>query len=349
MLKNIIKFNSFVWKAILIASFSSFLVACSEDKIVLETIGPDSGGPDSGVITDPIVTTERRMTIDGNKVKYFSNYSIEASSDDYYRAIIVIHGTGRNSDDYYNYAKTAITAEDMTNNTLLFAPKFQTLDDDPASDEHYWKSSGWKKGSKAKNGNRTSSFAIIDDMLTKISTSFPNVTKITIVGHSAGGQFVQRYAALNNIEQTLRININVYYVVANPSSFVYPTNYRPGSTSSCSNFDKYKYGLENMPSYMHYTNTKYQTNEPIIENLLSRSVYILLGTTDTTDAHSLDTSCEGNAQGPHRYARGVSYFNHVKSLRANVNHTKIDIQGVGHSSNDMFNSLKGRRTILQLN
>jgi len=48
---------------------------------------------------------------------------------------------------------------------------------------------------------------------------FLNLRSIVLAGHSGEGQFMQRYAAVNQMEQKLGVSIR--YVVANPSSYLY--------------------------------------------------------------------------------------------------------------------------------
>ena len=55
--------------------------------------------------------------------------------------------------------------------------------------------------------------------------TFPNLSKIVVAGHSAGGQVVTRYEMTNKIHNTPGVTIT--YVVANPSSSAWPVAVRP--------------------------------------------------------------------------------------------------------------------------
>ena len=67
-----------------------------------------------------------------------------------------------------------------------------------------------------------SSFEVIDRLIDVSVKQNPNIHRIIILGHSAGGQFVVRYAAINNQhEPLLKKGITVRYIVANPSSYPY--------------------------------------------------------------------------------------------------------------------------------
>ncbi|WP_299413214.1 hypothetical protein [Acaryochloris sp. IP29b_bin.148] len=288
-----------------------------------------------------------RLTVDGWKVEYWRNHPIGTPSDNYNQAVIVIHGNSRNADDYYDYVMQAAETQSQLNTTLIVSPKFKVLSDSPADDELYWSSSGWKKGFKSKNGSFTPSFRVVDHILGKINNNFPNISFVTIVGHSAGGQFVQRYAALNQKQQALRSDLSVRYVVANPGSYMYLDSTRSENISGCTDYDNYKYGMANLPGVLSYTKL---SKTQIRNQITSRSIYLLLGTQDNDpNSNSLDTSCKANAQGFNRYARGLLYYQHVKCLNSSANHIKVEVNGVGHSGKKMFNATEGRKVIFDDN
>lgn len=276
-----------------------------------------------------------RLTINGYKLRYYRNTAIENPNGEanYSQAVVVVHGSSRNADDYYNNMATAAQIHGRLNNTLLMAPLFQELDDQPAADELYW-SGGWRQGFKAVNGNRPSSFSVMDFLLEQISQNFPTISTVTVAGHSAGGQYVQRYAALNTFDQSSPITIR--YVVANPSSYMFIRK----------SWD-YKYGTGTLPSSLAYTNLKHRT---IKSQLLARQVFVLLGSDDNDpNANLLDKSPEAMKQGQHRLKRGQSYYSHIvrKAAKANtmVNHFLSIVPGVGHSNSGVFQSVEGRQVI----
>lgn len=169
----------------------------------------------------------------GKKVEYYRNHPLTGSPE-FNRAVIVIHGWGRNADVYYD---SVMQAKDVFpgigDNALVIAPRFQSTDDGPAEDELYWSEGGWSKGEDSLDGASFSSFSVADGLLESISTRFPNVTEIVIAGHGAGAQFVQRYAGIGDDALNVRCDIKVRYVVSNPGSYMFPTPERPRSTSGC--------------------------------------------------------------------------------------------------------------------
>ena len=283
------------------------------------------------------------VAVDDMLVEYWGSHSIDEPSNDFENAVVVIHGANRNPDTYFEYIEAAAIHENILSTTLIIAPKFKTEEDEPDENELYWSSSGWKIGYKAKNGNRTPSFKVIDEILMKIQANFLNVNFLSIIGHSAGGQFVQRFAAISEIENELREDLIIRYAVANPGSYMFLTSDRPESTYNCMEFDEYKYGISNLPDVLNYTNL---SKDRIRLQLLSRSVYILLGKEDNDpESYLLDTTCEANSQGFNRFERGINYLNHIYNLDSNANHTKIEIDDVGHSLNQIMNTKEGRLAV----
>ena len=111
---------------------------------------------------------------------------------------------------------------------------------------------------------------------------YPNLAPVVIAGHSAGGQFVQRYS-LGSPGAPEGAAIPVRYVVMNPSSYMYFDTRRPdgkegfaparGSMRCLVN--AYKYGAEGRNDYM--------TAEPLaamVQRYRRRDVVYLLGGAD---------------------------------------------------------------------
>lgn len=95
-----------------------------------------------------------------------------------------------------------------------------------------------------------------------------------------------------------KAGVRVRYVVANPSSYVYFSEDRPLKTTgfarytgSCTGFNRWKYGVEEAPSYVGQVSFV-----DVEEGYSRRDVIYLLGKADT-DRHDrdLDVSCEGEA------------------------------------------------------
>jgi len=192
-----------------------------------------------------------------------------------------------------------------------------------------------------------SSYAALDEIIARIGDrkQFPDVKQIVIAGHSGGAQVVQRYALLGHDQPALKAaDIQVRYVIANPSSYAYFDERRPVAFShaGCPNFNRWKYGLTDLPAY-----AKGQNAKQLEENYVKRDVVYLLGQQDSDPKQpALDKSCEAQAQGANRLARGRNYFAYLKRLHPQgLSQQLIEVPGVGHDGDGMFNSPQGQKAL----
>jgi pimeloyl-ACP methyl ester carboxylesterase len=261
------------------------------------------------------------------------------------RAVVMIHGTNRNAVDYFDYASAAVPAD-----VLVVAPRFKTSSDAPRSTELLWTSSGWKQGGES-TGSRPwhiSSFEAADEVVRVLRVAFPDLGVIVVAGHSAGGQFVQRYAATN-------IDARVHFVVANPSSYLYLGRERPTesggfavpSGSGCSSYNHYKYGLQDIAAdapYMAEVGASALT-----ARYRDADVTYLLGALDTDpNAPDLDLTCEAKLQGASRFERGQQFYRHLAMTFGDgvtAQHHLAVVPGVGHDARLMFASGAGRAAL----
>ncbi|MFA7297174.1 MAG: hypothetical protein WC211_08340 [Dehalococcoidia bacterium] len=261
------------------------------------------------------------------------------------RAVVMIHGTNRNAVDYFDYASAAVPAD-----VLVVAPRFKTSSDAPRSTELLWSSSGWKQGGES-TGTRPwhiSSFEAADEVVRDLRTTFPDLDVIVVAGHSAGGQFVQRYAATN-------VDARMHFVVANPSSYLYFGRERPTEgggfavpASGCSSYNHYKYGLQDLADDAPYM------AEVGASALTSRyrdaRVTYLLGALDTDpNAADLDVTCGAALQGASRFERGQQFHRHLSMVfgeGVTAQHRLSVVPGVGHEARSMFGSAAGRAALL---
>lgn len=300
------------------------------------------------------------------RIPYYRNLVLSGSYPAVTRAVVMIHGTNRNGGTSLDNMVTAAAVAGVPDTTaLMIAPQFLTEEDISAkhlsSDMLYWDQEGWKQGDYSlatiadPRPDSISTFALVDSILYRIASNNPNLQLITVAGHSAGGQFVNRYAAANTIEQALysEFGVTVHYVAANPSSYLYFDAQRvvPGTMDefdiptvetmqACPDYDTYKYGLVQPNPYVSNV-----WAGQLMAQFASRQVMCLLGgiDTSTTDAN-LDTTCAAGAQGPYRLARGIIYQNYLKLMfgpSVLSRHGVEVIAGVGHDSNGMFTSLCG--------
>lgn len=278
----------------------------------------------------------------------YSNQSLGTYGKITKHAFIVIHGNNRNAHDYLQYLCTAAGTTSKSN-MLIIAPQFPTIDDIRTQSSHvnplYWSSHGWKIGNKSMGECRISSFAVLEQVITQIIRTTPYLESICIIGHSAGGQFVNRFAAGNSIED-LYPSIQFRYAIANPSSYLYFSPERAVQSIkgkfqiplTSPAYDEYKYGIASIP------NTKYMSDvgkEELARRYSQRKVNYFLGSNDIFKDSELDINPPAMLQGNNRFERGNIYFDyliHFFGHQIQENHRKIILPGVGHSPIQVFNS-----------
>ena len=262
------------------------------------------------------------------------------------RVLIIVHGRLRNADTYLRSAETAAGHAGQQGTTLIIAPQFLNEQDvarhQLPSDILRWQGNDWMAGGLSTGPNPVSSFQVLDDIVARVSDrqQFPEVKEIVIAGHSGGAQVVQRYALLAHGQY----RISPRFVIANPSSYAYFDGQRPMAFApgSCPGFDRWKYGLQNLPAY-----AAGQTPAQLEETYIKRDIVYLLGQQDIDPEHpALDKSCEAQTQGPYRLLRGHFFFDYLTRRHpAGLNQRLVEVPGVGHSGEGMFNSAQGLKAL----
>jgi hypothetical protein len=263
------------------------------------------------------------------------------------RAVIVIHGWVRR--DLTSGDRAAIKAGPAAQDAIIITPQFLTATDIQAhqlpADMLHWGRDGWKTGYDAHGPAPISSFSVIDTIFARLAdkTLFPSLKLVVLAGHSAGGQLVQRYAAVGRGQApVLARGIAIRYVVANPSSYLYFGTQRPVATSEaqCARFNRWEYGLSGgLPPYIEQP----VSPSELEKHYLAQDIVYLFGLDDNDPNHiELDRSCGGEAEGPTRLARGRNYVAYLHSQdEAHFSQRVLEVPGVGHSSSHMYASACG--------
>jgi pimeloyl-ACP methyl ester carboxylesterase len=277
------------------------------------------------------------------------------------RVLIVFHGRQRNADVYNESGYEAIKkAGRAGEGTLLITPQFLEQVDTAAyglsANVLRWEPEQWMSGANAMNAP-VSSFDAIDSILVRLGDRhlFPNLKAVVLVGHSAGGQLLQRYAVAGQGGDALeKAGIHVRYVVANPSSYLYFSAERPElkpknefsfttpAETCAGEYNRWKYGVLDPPPY-----AASEDFAEVEKRYIRREVVYLLGTGDTDPNHpALDKSCSGEKEGPYRFFRGKAYFRYLQ-----MRHPELDgdlsrqqlwtVPGVEHDGDKMLNSKCG--------
>ena len=278
----------------------------------------------------------------------YRTFPLDAKNERITRALIVIHGTNRDADNYFRTALASAFLAGALEDAVVIVPRIASstggCHDTLAPNEVSYSCTGdsWRSGGVASNNEKLTSFDFVDEILRKLASrqAFPNLQSIVVAGHSAGGQFVNRYEMSNHVHETLGVPVS--YVVANPSSYAYLDNTRPvregaefrvySDGRNCTTFDRWPYGLQGRTGYASQL-----TNEQLRTQLASRPVTYLLGEIDILPLGGFDGSCPAMAQGPTRLARGQAFAKYVTEKFAARHQVQL-VELCGHNARCMFTS-----------
>ena len=290
----------------------------------------------------------------------YANHDLSGDLRGIRQVVFIFHGLQRNGDHYFDAGQKLLAASGRDPaEVLLLAPNYPGV---PDRDKGFdgmpvWGTTDWAAGLDARGvGFDLSSFAVIDDLMGWLTdrARMPELGTIIVAGHSAGGQLVQRYAALNRVDEGIRTSgMDVRYVVANPSSYLYFNALRPAGDrfadydrALCPGYDDYRYGMQHMIPYAAGTN-----GQTLFKRYAYRAVTYLLGTADNDPNHRvIDKSCPAQAQGATRLARGRAYVRYERLLAgkaARIHHLAYEVNGVGHDQAGMFGSTCGLMALFQ--
>jgi pimeloyl-ACP methyl ester carboxylesterase len=296
-------------------------------------------------------------------VVIYRNFSPNEANSTVDKALIMVHGAQRNGDGYFATALAAAAATGNLLHTIVIAPAFRGREgrgcNDPVEPgELFFTCQGWNAGFPAVDEKSANSFAAMDRILTLLNdrTKFPKLKSIVVAGHSGGGQFMQRYAATNKVEETMKIPVR--YVVGNPSSYVYLDAKRPptganctaegsctgtfgaySDRSNCTTYNNYRYGLEGLSGYAEEVGA-----DKIRVQFPGRNVTYLIGDLDVLPDTDLDKSCPANAQGLNRRERGLNFWNYMKT-EYHATHKLVVVPRCGHNAACMFTASAGARVL----
>ena len=315
--------------------------------------------------TTATTACERWITFGGGPARsmVYASYPLDVPNASITRALVMVHGAGRNADHYFETSLAAGFLAGALDNTIIIAPRFIASTDKPSANEVMWPERGenWRSGGMSPTNPTLSSFGFMDDIVRKLADkkTFPNLTKIVIAGHSAGGQFVTRYEMVNKVHDTPGVSLS--YVVANPSSYAWPVALRPlptgdadpanadkealgpngekvhtqfsygaFDTTRAPSYNRWPAGLENLTGYAAGMSVDQLTRQ-----LVARPTTYLLGQVDVLPLGGFDSSPNAMAQGPTRRARGEAFFNYVTQTLG-AKHNAIIVSECGHNDRCVF-------------
>jgi pimeloyl-ACP methyl ester carboxylesterase len=300
------------------------------------------------------------------RTKVYATHSLDAPNPAIVRALVMVHGAGRNADHYFETSTGAAFLAGALDNTIIVAPRFAAGNDTVAANEVLWPERGqnWRSGGALATNPSYGSFDFMDDILRMLADKrrFPNLTKIVVAGHSAGGQFATRYEMANTLHGTLK-GVEISYAVANPSSYAWPVadrplptgnadpvgadkealgpggetvnsafTYGPFDSTKAPTYNRWPSGLANRTGY-----TMNESDEQLRRQLVERSTTYLLGQVDVLPLGGFDSSPNAMAQGPTRRARGEAFVKYVDEVLG-AKHRAIIVPECGHNDRCIFST-----------
>lgn len=170
-------------------------------------------------------------------------------------------------------------------------------------------------GGTSTNGG-LSSYDIIDGVakMARDKSLFPKVTKVSVIGHSAGAQLSVRYAAL--IKDASLVS---QFLVYNPGTSLYLTadRYTDPASSACANtYNNWKYGLVNYNGDYNAAALSTDGNRrKVAFGYGNKRIHWFFGDKDTEPA--TDNKCEAQlGGGSTRYGRGLVFWMYLNAYFA---------------------------------
>lgn len=222
--------------------------------------------------------------------------------------LLVFHGINRNAEDYRDFAIKLADEQGF----VIAAPLF---------DKKRFPSDAYVRGNvMTKTGEvHPRSKWTFPIVLTLISELRAREQKpawdYCCLGHSGGGQFLERFAAFQPSEAK-RI------VASNPGSHLFPRRDWSGG-----------YGFGGLPNEL--------SNDEALKRYLAAPLTLYLGTADNDPNHeALDKTEAAELQGPHRLGRGRACFEEAQKLAKErgwpFHWRKVETQGIDHDAKKMF-------------
>jgi len=233
--------------------------------------------------------------------------------------LLVLHGLGANAP---GYRKSAIPLAEA-HNFLVVAPLF---------DRKRFPTWRYQTGGLVRDQRTAEEFKLQPeaqwtgrlflDIIDAVRTAEgrPDLA-YSLIGHSAGGQALSRFAAF--MPNTAR-----HIIIANPSTYLWP-----------SREERFPYGYGGLPAAL--------TDDAAMQRYLAQPVTLILGTADIKRDGDLNVRPGAERQGANRYERGHNAFRAAQTLAQDrgwpFNWRLIEVPDVGHSARRMFGSAEALR------
>lgn len=219
--------------------------------------------------------------------------------------LLVMHGADRKAAPLLEYWKR----EADERHFMVFVPELNARDY-PLRD---YQEVGILKKDSTLNKAEQRTAALIDKVFEYIRAySDSEARGYRLYGHSAGGQFVQRFMLFHDSPYVEKA------VIASPGWYTFPDTTQ-----------NYPYGVKNLPF----------VTEERLRNYLAKPIILQLGVGDTIRESYLRKTPEAEAQGTNRYERGKSFYDALVWLAEEkgwpLKWTELETIGIGHHSGRM--------------
>lgn len=290
-------------------------------------------------------------------LRYCGNVDLATANSKITTLVVSVHGTSRTAYSYWKSMEAAAGKAGVKSTTAVVAPQF-LRDEDHGQPEYnaagtatgtkldlaradknvlYW-DDNWHHGEVSlvsafspSRPFKISSFEALDRILARAAELYPNLKRVAIVGHSAGGQLVNRYtpvAVLPSIPGAKFIfgptnpSSHMYWdekrpvqPIKGPVTFAVPDgSWCPASPKSLSGYDRYRYATGPYPGVNFTEHMKTIGLDKMRQNYKDRITVPFIGLDDNDpNDSSMGTSCPNLVQGRHRLERAEAYLEHIKN------------------------------------
>lgn len=260
----------------------------------------------------PYGPAQRTLDVGGTPIEIFT-YKPPAYAG--WPLLLSLHGTNRNAEGYRDYSKTLVHRFGF----VVAVPGF----DGERFPSWRYQAGGIARSTRQSEGPLTVEPAThrTGHMLLEIISQIRSAEArpdlpYYLLGHSAGGQLLSRFAAF---EPSAAQRI----IITNPSTYVWPMREA-----------RFPYGFGGLPPAL--------SDDVAIRRYLAQPVTIFLGQADIKRDRNLNVLAPAMRQGPHRYQRGLNVFQAAQTLAQekgwDFNWRLVEVPGVGHSARRMYAS-----------